>query len=81
MVCSYEEIIGPSCLLHRGKSNHRPKLSTAPWEVQLRLEFVYSCVGSPFITADKRLEVIKGLPVYEVEKKIIEKIEGVRIFV
>jgi hypothetical protein len=21
MVCSYEEIIGPSCLLHRGKSN------------------------------------------------------------
>jgi len=20
MVCSYEEIIGPSCLLHRGKS-------------------------------------------------------------
>jgi hypothetical protein len=34
MVCSYEEIIDPSCLLHRGKSNHRPKLSTAPWEVQ-----------------------------------------------
>jgi len=27
-----------------------------------------------FITGDKRLEVIKGLPVYEVEKKIIEKI-------
>ena len=27
-----------------------------------------------FITADKRLEVIKGLPVYEVEKQIIEKI-------
>jgi hypothetical protein len=27
-----------------------------------------------FITADKRLDVIKGLPVYEVEKKIIEKI-------
>ncbi len=27
-----------------------------------------------FIPADKRLDVIKGLPVYEVEKKIIEKI-------
>ncbi len=27
-----------------------------------------------FITADKRLEVIKGLPVYEVEKQVIEKI-------
>lgn len=27
-----------------------------------------------FITGDKRLEVIKGLPVYEVEKKVIEKI-------
>ncbi|MDA9194807.1 hypothetical protein N9O43_01410 [Burkholderiales bacterium] len=27
-----------------------------------------------FITGDKRLEVIRGLPVYEVEKKVIEKI-------
>lgn len=27
-----------------------------------------------FVTADKRLDVIKGLPVYEVEKQVIEKI-------
>jgi len=26
-----------------------------------------------FITGDKRLEVIKGLPVYEVEKKLLKK--------
>jgi hypothetical protein len=26
MVCSYEEIIGPSCLLHRGKSTKDSKL-------------------------------------------------------
>jgi hypothetical protein len=27
-----------------------------------------------FISGDKRLDVIKGLPVYEVERKIFEKI-------
>lgn len=27
MVCSYEEIIGPSCLLHRGKSKGAHKLT------------------------------------------------------
>ena len=62
MVCSYEEIIGPSCLLHRGKSTTPDELVRIAVRLTGKSSIAALTLGSLVTCDSKALEMLGWRP-------------------